>query len=89
MIEVWKRREAELGYIWNMKGYVGNDAERPDYKFEHIVDPLTKKTRKVSFINSYLRRIFIELPVVTISLTFVVLAFILYQYVLNEYGDPP
>ena len=67
MMEVWKRRESELAHIWRMKGYVGNDAERPDFKYEYVVDKVTSKHKKVSFINSYLRRVLVELPVIILS----------------------
>ena len=79
-MEVWKRREAELAHIWKMNDYVGNDAERPDYKFEYLVDPVTTRKKKVSFINSYLRRIFLEIPIVTISLAFVIGVYIAYYF---------
>jgi hypothetical protein len=42
MIEVWKRRECEIAHIWNMQNYVGRDSEKNDYKFEYVIDPVTK-----------------------------------------------
>lgn len=77
-MEAWKRREHELAHIWKMKDYVGNDAERPDFKYENLVDPVTTEFKKVSFINSYLRRIFVELPIIIISVGVVIIAYYLY-----------
>lgn len=42
MYEMWKRKEHEIAHLWNMKDYIGNDSERPDYKSEYIIDPKTK-----------------------------------------------
>lgn len=77
-MEVWKRREHELAHIWKMKDYVGNDAERPDFKFEYVVDPITNHHKKVSFINSYLRRLFVEFPIIIVSLGAVIGCYIAY-----------
>lgn len=41
MIEMWKRKEHEIAHMWNMKGYVGNDSERPEFKSELVVCPET------------------------------------------------
>lgn len=87
MMEVWKRRESELAHIWRMKGYIGNDAERPDFKYEYVVDKVTSKHKKVSFINSYLRRLLVELPVVIFSYGAVIGVYIGFYYWNEKYKN--
>ena len=76
MVEMWKRKEAEIAHIWHMKSFTGNDAERPEFKADFVVDQKTKSIKKRSFQNSYVRRIFVELPTVIISIGAVIGCFI-------------
>jgi len=87
MMEVWKRREYELAHIWNMSGYVGNDSEKTDFKYEYVIDPITKDYKKKSFINTYLRRLLIELPTIIFCMASVVAVFIGYMRYLHFHND--
>ena len=64
MIEMWKRKESEIAHLWNMKGYIGNDSERVEYRSEYVICPETHHYKKETFSNAYLRRIFVELPTI-------------------------
>ena len=37
-IEVWKRREFEIGLLWNMNTFKGEDQERPEFKADFFID---------------------------------------------------
>jgi hypothetical protein len=83
MMEVWKRTEYELAHIWNMKDYMGNDAERKDFKYELVIDPTSKDFKKKSFISSYMRRLLIELPTLIVAIGAVVGVYIGYTVYLK------
>lgn len=81
MIEMWKRKESEIAYLWNMKGYVGNDAERPEFKYELVICPETHSYKKQSFTNAYVRRVFVELPVIIFAVAIVIgIYYVYYRY---------
>lgn len=87
MIEMWKRKENEIAHIWHMKDYKGNDAERPDFKADYVIDPQTKMVKKRSYTNSYIRRIFIEFPTILISIACVVGCFVGFRYFEEKHAD--
>lgn len=69
---MWKRRESEIAHMWNMTGYKGDDAEMPDYRADFVIDDKTKQVTKKNVVNTYLRRVFGEIPVVTTAIAIVV-----------------
>eukprot|EP00347_Sterkiella_histriomuscorum_P001432 403372059 len=73
--EIWKRKESEIAYLWNMTNYQGADTEMPDYRADYIIDEKQKAIRKENLANSYIRRVFGETPSATISVGIVILCF--------------
>ncbi len=84
-IEVWKRKESEIGHLWNMSSYQGVDTEMPDYRSDFVIDSKTKSIKKENIANTYLRRVFGEVPSANVSVGIVVLCFWGYRSFLDSH----
>lgn len=62
-VESWKRKEATLGNAWLMRDFVDVTQERPKFKAQLQVNPRTKKSWKVSTVNSKMVTFCISFPI--------------------------
>ncbi len=58
-----------------MTGYKGNDAERPEYQADLVIDMKQKSARKKNVVNTYFRRLTGELPTIIVAIAIVILCF--------------
>ena len=55
--------------MWNLTNYKGKHDLRKEFEYEVYPKFSDKTVKKISLKHTYLRRIFVELPVVFVSLT--------------------
>lgn len=58
-----------------MRSYIEEDSVRPEYRSNMTIETLTKNVKNKSFMNTYMRRLFGELPLILFSITIVLLIF--------------
>jgi len=76
-MEIWKRRQNEIAHMWNTsKTSLKDDVERSEFKADYIIDTEYNKVKKKNTVFSNVRRIFGEIPIVSISIAIVVVCFI-------------
>jgi len=76
LMEVWKRRQHEIAHLWNMSGEAGNTQEMPDFKADVEIDSKNRKAKEINTTNSHVRRVYGEIPIVTISIAIVIGCFV-------------
>jgi hypothetical protein len=76
LIEIWKRRQNEIAHLWNMKSFKGDEPVRYDYKSDYIIDYETQSVKEINIVKTYFRRIFGEIPIVSLSIAIVVALFV-------------
>ena len=64
------------------------EEERPDFKYEIVIDPRLKGPQKKNFSNPYIRRLTDEVPAVIIGFGAIVGCFIGYNTYRKEFKDP-
>lgn len=77
-IEVWKRREFEIALVWNMNDFKFDDQERREFKADFFIDHELKQISKKNVIDTYMRRLGGEFPVVLSFIGIVIGCFIGY-----------
>lgn len=71
-----------------MKGIVGNDSERVEYKSELVICPETKNYKKENFNNAYIRRLFVEFPTIISAIAiFIGVYYGYYRYIHTHTGS--
>lgn len=75
LIEVWKRRQNEIAHLWNMKGHKRDDQIRPDFRADLIIDSESRSVKSTNVVHTKTRRIFGEIPIVSISIAAVIACF--------------
>lgn len=88
MMEVWKRRENELVFLWGMSQFKGDESEMPDFKYDYKIDSKNKRVTKKNMYDTYLRRISGEGPTVIFGVGFVVALFVGYTIYSRKFVDP-
>jgi hypothetical protein len=76
LMEVWKRRQNEIAHLWNMSDEQGNNQERSEFKADVEIDAKNRVEKQVNTVNSHVRRVYGEIPIVSISISIVVGCFI-------------
>ena len=81
-LEAWKRRENMLAYNFDVLGEtVKQEPVREDHQGKYFVNKITGKVRGESRINTFWRRIFMEVPVFLIAVSVTVAVTMLIQLV--------
>ena len=73
LVESWKRKEAVIGHKWLMRDFQDKTTERSEFKATLDVDVQTKKKWMVSVKQTYLRSIFVGIPVASFFVLLVIL----------------
>jgi len=78
LIEVWKRRQNEIAHLWNMNeaNVKRQDYIIPEFTADPVIDSEENMVRKINPANSYLRRIYTEIPTVLLSIGCVIACFV-------------
>ena len=81
--EKWKRREYELGFVWNTFHADKNQIERPDYSGKYIIDSITKQVTEEAAFSTKARIYLVSVPLVIMGLGLLIANFTFFVY-LNE-----
>lgn len=76
LMEAWKRRQSEIAHLWNMDLQEKDETVRTEFKADVVIDTDARKAKNVNTVSTYLRRIFGEIPIVSISITAVIACFV-------------
>ena len=63
LVESWKRKESVIAHKWLMRDFQDSTTERKDFRAVLDVDVQTKRKWMISVRNTYLRTIFVGIPV--------------------------
>ena len=63
LVESWKRKESVIAHKWLMRDFQDSTTERKDFKAALDVDVQTKRKWQISVRNTYVRSIFVGIPV--------------------------
>ena len=72
MIEVWKRVQNEIAFMWSMTNFSEEEQVMADYRADYVPDPKFYQVLKISFLNTLLRRVTGEFPIIIIAVAIVV-----------------
>jgi hypothetical protein len=76
LMEAWKRRQSEIAHAWNMDTQEKDETVRTEFQADVIIDTDTRTAKKVNTVSTYLRRIFGEIPIITVSISAVIACFV-------------
>lgn len=80
--QFWERRENELVYLWDLRAYTTNEAQRKQHHGKWVIDAVTRRPRKKNRMTTFHRRLITELPVLLLGLFFIIGNYVLFM-VLN------
>lgn len=59
LTEMWKRKQNELAYIWDVHNYQESEPTRFEYRGRYNIDPVTKKTTRNNSLSTNMRRVIV------------------------------
>lgn len=62
-VESWKRKENRIADMWLMRDFQDPTTERPEFKASHYIDKETMSVDKVSRVDTYIRSVFVGIPI--------------------------
>eukprot|EP01017_Pseudomicrothorax_dubius_P035594 TRINITY_DN5010_c0_g2_i2.p1 TRINITY_DN5010_c0_g2~~TRINITY_DN5010_c0_g2_i2.p1 ORF type:complete len:197 (-),score=43.75 TRINITY_DN5010_c0_g2_i2:60-590(-) len=74
-LEVWKRHQREIAFIWDMEDYQENEQERIQYRGTYAVDEIEEKIVKFDPFTTSKRRIFTDIPLIVIGVGLILALF--------------
>jgi anoctamin-10 len=87
LMEVWKRRQHEIAHLWSMTGDFGHNKEMPEYRADVDIDSKNRQVKQLNTANSHVRRIYGEIPIVSISIGIVIACFIANYFYNKNYKE--
>jgi hypothetical protein len=81
--QFWRRRESELVFLWDLRAYSMNEPQRKEHVGKWIIDPISRKIRKKSYLTTFYRRMITEVPIIFLGLFFIIGNYVLFFF-LNQ-----